>query len=125
MAEAYVVGMVVPQEHHVEEVGASDDIDALFGDSSDSDMVAPTTTDEQVALMASFETAHHEERKRQFMATEREALAAMLVVRANTAREAACGCGGGGGGAQWHCSWLPGRRRLVRWHERRSSRRRR
>jgi hypothetical protein len=55
MAEAYVVGMVVPQEQHVEEVGASDDIEALFGDSS------PATTDEQVALLASFETAHREE----------------------------------------------------------------
>jgi hypothetical protein len=89
MAEAYVVGMVVPQEQHVEEVGASDDIEALFGDSSDGDVVAPATTDEQVALMASFKTAHREESTRQFMATEREALAAMLVVRANAAREAA------------------------------------
>jgi hypothetical protein len=35
MAEAYVVGMVVPQEQHVEEVGTSDDIEALFGDSDD------------------------------------------------------------------------------------------
>jgi hypothetical protein len=38
--------------------------------------------------MASFEMAHQEESTRQFMATEREDLAAMLVVRANTAREA-------------------------------------
>jgi hypothetical protein len=45
--------------------------------------------DEQVALMASFEMEHREESTRQFMATEREALAAMLVVRANVAREAA------------------------------------
>jgi hypothetical protein len=89
MAEAYVVGMVVPQEHHIEEVDASDDIEALFGDSSDSDVVAPATMDEQVVLIASFETAHREESTRQLMAAEREALAAMLVVRANTAREAA------------------------------------
>jgi hypothetical protein len=46
MAEAYVVGMVVPKEQHVEEVGASDDIEALFGDSDDDDVVAPATTDE-------------------------------------------------------------------------------
>jgi hypothetical protein len=89
MAEAYVVGMMVPQEQHVEEVGTSDDIEALFGDSSDGDMVAPATTDEQVALMASFETAHREESTRQFMAAEREALVSMLVVRTNAAREAA------------------------------------
>jgi hypothetical protein len=89
MAEAYVVGMVVPQEQHIQEVSASDNIEALFGDSDDSDVVAPMTTDEQVALMASFETAHHEESTCHFMAAEREALAAMLVVRANTAREAA------------------------------------
>jgi hypothetical protein len=88
MAEAYVVGMVVPQEQHVEEVGASDDIEALFGDSDDDEVVAPATTDEQVALMASFETAHREESTRQFMAAEREVLAAMLAVRANVAREA-------------------------------------
>jgi hypothetical protein len=89
MAEAYVVGMVVPQEQHVEEVSASDDIEALFGDSDDSEVAAPATTDEQVALMASFETAHREESTRQFMAAEREALSAMLLVRANAAREAA------------------------------------
>jgi hypothetical protein len=89
IAEAYVVGMVVPQEQHVEEVGASDDIEALFGDSDDGEVVAPATTDEQVELMASFETAHHEESTHQFMAAEREALAAMLAVRANTAREVA------------------------------------
>jgi hypothetical protein len=88
MAEAYMVGMVVPQEQRVEEVGASDDIEALFGDNDD-EVVAPVTTDEQVALMASFETAHCEESMRQFMAAEREALATMLVVRANAAREAA------------------------------------
>jgi hypothetical protein len=70
-------------------VGASNNIEALFGDSDDSEVVAPTTTDEQVALMASFETAHREESTRQFMAAEREALAAMLAVRANAAREAA------------------------------------
>jgi hypothetical protein len=89
MAEAYVVGMVVPQEQHVEEVGASDDIEGLFGDSDDGDVVAPATTDEQVALIASFEMAHREESTRQFMAAEREALAAMLMVCTNAAREAA------------------------------------
>jgi hypothetical protein len=88
MAEAYVVGMVVPQEQHVEEVGASDDIEALFSDSDDGEVVASVMTDEQVALMASFETAHREESTRQFMAAEREALSAMLVVHANAAREA-------------------------------------
>jgi hypothetical protein len=40
--------------------------------------------------MASFETAHREESTRQFMAAEREALAAMLVVHASAEREAAC-----------------------------------
>jgi hypothetical protein len=40
--------------------------------------------DEQVALLASFKTAHCGEGTRQFMATEREALASMLMVRANT-----------------------------------------
>jgi hypothetical protein len=84
MAEAYMVGMVMPQEQHVEEVGTSDDIEALFGDSSDSDVVAPVTTDEQVALMASFEMTHREESTRQFMAAEREILTAILVVRTNT-----------------------------------------
>jgi hypothetical protein len=48
MAEAYMVGMVVPQEQRVEEVGVSDDIEALFGDNDD-EVVAPATTDEQVA----------------------------------------------------------------------------
>jgi hypothetical protein len=80
--------MVVPHEQHVEEVGVSDDIEALFDDSDDDDVVAPATTDEQVALMASFETAHREQSTRQFMAAERDALMAMLVVRANAAREA-------------------------------------
>jgi hypothetical protein len=89
MAEAYMVGMVVPQEQHVEEVGASDDIEALFDDSDDGDVMAPATMDEQVVLIASFETAHREESTRQFMAPEQEALAAMLVVRASVAREAA------------------------------------
>jgi hypothetical protein len=37
MAEAYVVGMVVPQEQHVEEVGASNNIEAFFSDSNDGD----------------------------------------------------------------------------------------
>jgi hypothetical protein len=40
--------------------------------------------DKKVALLALFETVH-----REFMAAEREVLAAMLVVRANTGREAA------------------------------------
>jgi hypothetical protein len=39
----------------------SDDIEALFGDSSDDDVVVPVMTDEQIALLASFETMHHEE----------------------------------------------------------------
>jgi hypothetical protein len=89
MAEAYVVGMVVPQEQHVEEVSVSDDIEAVFGDSDDGEVVAPATTDEQVVLIASFKTAHREESTRQFLAADREALAAMLAVRANVAREAA------------------------------------
>jgi hypothetical protein len=45
MAEAYMVGMVVPQEQPDEEDGASHDIEALFGDSSDSDATVPMTTD--------------------------------------------------------------------------------
>jgi hypothetical protein len=53
-------------------------------------MVARATTDETVALMASFEMAHREESTRQFMTAEREALAAMLVVCTNAAREVAC-----------------------------------
>jgi hypothetical protein len=64
MAEAYVVGMVVPQEQHVEEVSANDDIEALFSDSDDGEVVVPAMTDEQVALMASFETVHREESTR-------------------------------------------------------------
>jgi hypothetical protein len=57
-AEAYVVGLVVPQEQpdDIEEDDMSDDIEALFGDSSDDDVVMPAMTDEQVALMSSFET---------------------------------------------------------------------
>jgi hypothetical protein len=39
--------------------------------------------------MASFKTAHRKESTHHFMATKREALAAMLAVRANAAREAA------------------------------------
>jgi hypothetical protein len=88
MAEAYVVGMVVPQEQPDEEDVTSDDIEALFGDSSDGDVVVPAMTDKQVALLASFETVHYEESTRQFMAIERKALAAMLVIRANAARMA-------------------------------------
>jgi hypothetical protein len=89
MDEAYVVGMVVPQEQHVKEVGASDDIESLFCDFDDGEVAAPATTDEQVALMASFEMTHREESMCQFMSAEREALSAMVVVRANMAREAA------------------------------------
>jgi hypothetical protein len=89
MAEAYVVGMVVPQEQPDKEDDASDHIEALFGDSSNSDVVVPAMMDEQVALLTSFETMHHEEGTRQFMAAEREALAAMIVVRANATREVA------------------------------------
>jgi hypothetical protein len=59
-----------------EEGSASDDIEALFGDTDD-DMVLPAITDEQVTLLMSFETAHRKEVTRQFMAAEREALAAM------------------------------------------------
>jgi hypothetical protein len=43
MAKAYMVGMVVPQEQHFEEVTASDEIEALFSDSDDGDVEAPTT----------------------------------------------------------------------------------
>jgi hypothetical protein len=57
MAEAYMVGMVVPQEQPEEQDNTSGDIEALFGDSSDSDATMPGTPDEQVALLASFETA--------------------------------------------------------------------
>jgi hypothetical protein len=87
-ADAYVVGMVVPQKQPDKEDGVDDDIEALFGDTSDGDVIVPATMDEQVALLASFKTAHQEEGTRQFMAAEREALAAMLVVHANAAREA-------------------------------------
>jgi hypothetical protein len=38
--------MVVPQEQHVKEVGVSNDIEALFCDSFDGDVVAPATMDE-------------------------------------------------------------------------------
>jgi hypothetical protein len=48
-------------------------------------VAVPATMDEQVALLASFETAHHEQVTRQFMAAEREALATMLMVRASGA----------------------------------------
>jgi regulator of protease activity HflC (stomatin/prohibitin superfamily) len=88
MAEANMVGMVMPQELPNEEDNVDNNIEALFGDSSDGDVVVPTTTDEQVALLASFETVHHEQGTRWFMAAEREALVAMLVVCANAAREA-------------------------------------
>jgi hypothetical protein len=54
MVVVYVVGMVVPQE----EVGdASDKIEALFG--NDDGVSVSMMTDEQVALLMSFKTAHH------------------------------------------------------------------
>jgi hypothetical protein len=56
MAEAYMFGTVVPQEQPEEQDDTSNDIEALFGDSSDGDMTVPATMDEQVALLASFET---------------------------------------------------------------------
>jgi hypothetical protein len=105
-----MVGLVVPQEQLEQKDSASDDIKVLFGDFSKADAAVPAMTDEQVALLPSYETTHHEQVTRQFMATEREALLAMLMVRANTAREAACvaaqeeaargarGGGGNGGG---------------------------
>jgi hypothetical protein len=84
MAKPYVVGMVMPQEHPKEvEDGASDDIKALCGDSSDGSTAVPTT----VVLLASFKTVHCDHVTHQFMATEREALPTMLVVLANVARE--------------------------------------
>jgi hypothetical protein len=49
----------------------------------------PVMNDEQVALLPSFETVHREEITCQFMAVECEALAAILVVHANTTRMAA------------------------------------
>jgi hypothetical protein len=67
----------------------SNDIEALFGDSSNDDAAMSAMMDEQVALLASFKTAHREQVTRQFMAAEREALATMLVVRTKAAREAA------------------------------------
>jgi hypothetical protein len=110
----------------MEEVGASDNIEALFVDSDDDDVVAPAMMNEQVALMASFQMAHRKERTRQFMVAEQEDLAAMLVVRTNAAK-------------RWRAwlrrrrrrwIWLPGRRRLLRrrrltrrlvwWHKQRS-----
>jgi hypothetical protein len=42
-----------------------------------------------VALVASFEAAHREEEMRQFMAAEREALTAILVLPADAARREA------------------------------------
>jgi hypothetical protein len=58
MAEAYVV---MPQEQPEEQDGASDDIEAHFGDSSKGDATMPATIDKQVALVASFKTAHREQ----------------------------------------------------------------
>jgi hypothetical protein len=46
MMEAYVVGMVVPQEQAKEEEdGVSDDIEAFFDDTNN-DVVVPAMTDE-------------------------------------------------------------------------------
>jgi hypothetical protein len=56
IAEAYVE----------EDDDTGDNIQAIFGD-SDGDVVVPATTDEQVALLASFETAHCEWVTRHFM----------------------------------------------------------
>jgi hypothetical protein len=61
MAEAYVLGMIVPHDQPEEQDDVSDDIEALFGGSSDGDATIPTMTDEQVALLASFETTHRKQ----------------------------------------------------------------
>jgi hypothetical protein len=56
--------MVVPQEQRVEEVSASNDIEALFSDDDSGEVEAPATTDEQVELLASFEMAHRKKNTR-------------------------------------------------------------
>jgi hypothetical protein len=61
MAEAYMVGTVVPQEQPEDQDDTSNDIKALFSNSSDGDMIVPATMDEQVALLASFETTQREQ----------------------------------------------------------------
>jgi hypothetical protein len=82
MAEVEVVAAAQPQEAEDDDL---DDLDGLFDD----EKVAPATSDEQAVLLASFETARREEDTRLFMAVEREALSAMLVVRAAAAKRAA------------------------------------
>jgi hypothetical protein len=83
--------MVVPHEPSEEEDnGVSNDIEALFGDSSDGEVAVPAMMNEQVALLALFRTAHREQVMCQFMVVKRKALAAMIVVCDNAAREAAC-----------------------------------
>jgi hypothetical protein len=79
MAEVEVVAAAQPQE------AEDDDLDGLFDD----EKVTPATSDEQAVLLASFEIARREEDTRLFMAAEREALSAMLVVRATAAKRAA------------------------------------
>jgi hypothetical protein len=79
MVEVEVVAAAQPQE------AEDDDLDGLFDDEE----VAPATSDEQVVLLASFETARHKEDTRLFIAAEREALSAMLMVRAAASKHAA------------------------------------
>jgi hypothetical protein len=98
MEEVCMVGMVVPQgQVKEEEDGVSHDIEALFGDFG-GDVAMPVTTNEQAALLTSFETTHREQVTHQFMAAEREALEAMLVVHVNMARR--------------RCAWRLRRRHL-------------
>jgi hypothetical protein len=124
MPEAYMVGMVVPQEQaEEEEDGASNDSEALYG-GTDDDVIVPATINKQVALLALFKTAHREEVTRKFMAAKREALAAMLAVRANMAREAVqatveeLGCGAGGHTWQRRQRHRLRRRSRRRWQRR-------
>jgi hypothetical protein len=114
MAEAYVVGMVVPQEQPGEEDGTGDNIEALFDDSSDSDADMSATMDDQVMLLASFETAHRERVTRQLMATEWEAPVAMLMVRSRRGKRHAWPLR-----RRWHVRWHARRRRRRRWRPRR------
>jgi hypothetical protein len=79
MAEVEVVAAAQPQE------AEDDDLDGLFDD----EKVVSAMSDEQAVLLASFETARREEDTRLFMAAEREALSAMLVVRAAAAKRVA------------------------------------
>jgi hypothetical protein len=79
MAEVEVVAAAQPQE------AEDDDLDGLLDDEE----AAPATSDEQAVQLASFETARREEDTRLFMAAEREALSAMLMVRATAVKRAA------------------------------------